>query len=197
MPSLNDLIRSAQSGDSIAVEALVKQYSGLVRQECAKFGLKNHADMSHSDLVQEVLLQVWTKIYQFKGGDDDEQTTRTFQVWIQKNARSTLINLFRNRQAQKRMPEGGVRPFDEAAQEYDKNRVHQSGPSSIFSKAEEDSRLREAIHQCLDKQSREIVQRHIVEGQSFKEIAEQMSLTYDQVRYAYHTARTELAKWIT
>ena len=49
MPSLNDLIRSAQSGDSIAVEALVKQYSGLVRQECAKFGLKNHADMSHSD----------------------------------------------------------------------------------------------------------------------------------------------------
>lgn len=197
MTSLSELIRAIQKGDTLAVEELVKQFSGAIRHECAKFGLRDHADLSHSDLVQEVLLRVWTKIHQFRGGESDEQIALAFDSWIRKTARTTLSNLYRSRETYKRKPDQPTQSFDEGGHPYGKFRPHQSGPSSIFIKNEEVERLRAAMDQCLDDQTKEIVNRHVVEGQSFKYISEQMSITYDQVRYAFHGAHALMAKWLT
>ena len=196
MTSLSELIRAVQKGDTIAVEALVLQFSGVIRHECAKFGLRDHADLSHSDLVQEVLLRVWTKIHQFKGGENDEQIARAFESWIRRTARSTLSNLYRGRETHKRKPDQPTQSFDEGGQQYGRFRPHQSGPSSIFAKDEEAERLRAAMNQCLDGQTKEIVNRHVVDGQSFRLISEQMSLTYDHVRNAFHCAQAQMAKWL-
>lgn len=197
MSNLSELIREARKGDASAVEALVTQFSGVIRQECTRYGLSDHPDLSHSDLVQEVLLRVWTKIHQFEGGGSDEQTAIALESWIRKTARSTLSNLYRGREAAKRKPDRPLQPFDEGGPQYGANRPHQAGPSSVFIKVEETKRLRAAMDHCLDAQTREIVNRHVVEGQSFKDISEQMSLKYDQVRSAFHTAHALLAKWLT
>ena len=145
------------------MESLVAQFSGVIRHECAKFGIRDDADLSQSDLMQEVYLQVWTKVYQFRGGEHDQQIALAFESWIRKTARSTLSNLYRNRDAQKRKPDQSIQSFDEGGQPYGRSRPHQSGPSSIFVKIEEAERLRAAMDQCLDDQTKEIVNRYVVE----------------------------------
>lgn len=196
MPNLSEYIRDAQNGDASALEKLILQFSGTIRRECTRYSLNLPPDLSHSDLVQEVLLRVWTKIGQFKGVEQEETQALVFECWIIKNARSTLHNLIRDRGAQKRMPAEGITSFDEVAQEYHKHQDNQSGPSSILAKDEEAERLKVAMNRYLDDREREILIRYIVEGQTFKQISEDMSLSYDQVRYAFHTAHTGLANWL-
>ncbi len=197
MCSLSESIRNAQRGDSVAVEALVARFSGIIRQECAKYGLRYHADWSQSDLAQEVLLRVWTKIHQFKGGEIDGQIAVAFESWIRKTARSTLSNLQRSRDALKRKPDQPTQSFDEVGHQYGVLRPHPAGPSSIFVRDEEAERVRAAMDQYLDDQATEIIKRHVVEGQSLKHISEQMSLTYDQVRYSFQAAQALISKWLT
>jgi len=197
MSRLSELIRDVQSGDIIAVEALVSRFSGAIRQECAKYGLRGHADWSQSDLMQEVLLRVWTKIHQFKGGENDEQIAAAFESWIRKTARSTLSNLQRSRKALKRKPDQPTQSFEEVGHQYGILREHPAGPSSIYVRNEEAERVRAAMDQYLDDQTREIIRRHVVDGQTLKHISEQMSLTYDQVRNSFQAAQALIAKWLT
>lgn len=197
MPSLCELIRGVRNGDAIAVETLVNRFSGSIRQECAKYGLSKHPDWSHSDLEQEVLLRVWMKIDQFKGAEQEEYAALAFEGWVRKTARSVLSNLQRDRNARKRMPEDGIGTFDEATQDYHHNHNRQRRPSSILARDEEVQRMREAMDRYLDARDREILNRYIVEGHSLKQISVQLSLTYDQVRYAFHAALTELEKRLT
>lgn len=195
MPQLIEQIRAAQRGDEQAMEALIVHYSQPIRQECSKIGLTNQADLSHSDLMQEVFMQVWKKIQQFKGTvDGQEHVERAFELWLRKNARSALGDLVRRRQAQKRKPDDCLEIFDDEVQNNGRNRSQPSGPSSIFYKHEEAERIRMAMHDCLDEQARQIVLRHIVDGETFQQIAESTSLSYDQVRYAFHCAQAKLAQ---
>ncbi len=197
MQSLCQLIRDAQQGDTLAVEQLVSKFSGVIRYECSKFGNRGHADLSQSDLVQEVLLRVWTKIHQFKGGENDEQIALAFAIWIRRTAQSTLSNLYRGRETLKRKPDQPTQSFDEGGHQYERFRPHQAGPSSIFVNDELAERLRAAMDQCLNDQTREIVKRRVIDGQSFRHISEQMLLTYDHVRNAFHSAQALMAKWLT
>lgn len=194
MPSLSELIRDAQLGNQVAAEILVLRYRRTIELECAHYNVAKHADLSQSDLVQEILLRVWVTIYQFRGGDDEEYTAAAFESWIRKNARSVLSNLYRSRSAQKRRPENGLQSLDEDLQG-DPN--PQPSPSSIMVRVEEVERLKEAMNNYLDERTREILNRYVVDGQSFKSIAAEMSLTYDQVRYAFHEAHAKLERWLS
>ena len=73
----------------------------------------------------------------------------------------------------------------------------QPSPSSIMVRVEEVERLKEAMNNYLDERTREILNRYVVDGQSFKSIAAEMSLTYDQVRYAFHEAHAKLERWLS
>ena len=194
MPSLSELIREAQLGNQVAAETLVQRYRSTIELECAHYNVAKHADLSHSDLVQEILIRIWVSIYQFRGGNEEETTAAAFESWIRKNARSVLSNLYRNRSAQKRAPENGLHSLDEDLQR-DPN--PQPSPSSVVARVEEVERLNDAMNNYLDDRTREILNRHIVDGQSFKSIAAEMSLTYDQVRYAFHEAHAKLERWLS
>ncbi|MEO8272262.1 MAG: sigma-70 family RNA polymerase sigma factor [Aureliella sp.] len=194
MPSLSELIREAQLGNQVAAEILVLRYRDTIEHECAHYNVTKYADLSQSDLVQEILLRVWVTIYQFRGGNEEESTAAAFESWIRKNARSVLSNLYRNRSAQKRVPENGLHPLDE---DFQADPNPESSPSSVMARAEEVERLKEAMNVYLDERTREIVNRHIVDGKAFKSIAAEMSLTYDQVRYAFHGAHAKLERWLS
>lgn len=196
MPTLSQLIHCAQGGDVAAVEELMQRFQATIRYECSRFGLNNHADLSVSDLTQEVLLQVWVKLPQFKGSDDEEHTGRAFEVWLRKNARTALSNLHRNRTAQKRMPQQRIEPYLDDGQVLDRKRVEPERASSVFRHQEDAERLKQAMAECLDEQTRLIVHSYVVDGKTFKEIAEQLSLTYHQVRHAFDNACARLEKWL-
>ena len=192
MTSLSELIRQAQNGDADAIESLVVRFSDAIRQECARFSLNQLPDLSQADLYQEVLLRVWTKIGQFQGGVDQAYLAASFESWIRKSARSTLHNLHRGRSTRKRAPENPVLPFDEVAFVHRNQHSEEPGVSSILAEDEEAQRLGDAMRRCLDNRAVLILNRYFVDGSSFSEIAKELSLTYDQVRYAFQKALTEL-----
>jgi RNA polymerase sigma factor (sigma-70 family) len=196
MLSLSQLIHDAQGGDAAAVEQLMERFRSTIRYECDHFGLHEHADLSVSDLTQEVLLQVWVKLPQFKGSDDEEHTGRAFVVWLRKNARTALSNLYRNRTAQKRMPQQPIESYRDDGQVQDRKRDEPPQASSIVRHQEDAERLNQAIEECLDERTRLIVRSYIVEGKTFKEIADQLSLTYHQVRHAFENACARLGRWL-
>lgn len=197
MPGLRELITKAQRGSESALECLVTQFAGVIRQECARYVFSLAPDLSQADLEQEVILRVISRIHQFNGAEALEHLQAAFESWIRVSARSTLSNLHRNRNAQRRSPQNGMGAFDESALDYHKHLQNQSGPSSILAKDEERERLIEAMNNRLDDRTREILTRYIVEGQTFRQICEDLSLSYDQVRYAFHKAQAELKNWLT
>ncbi len=196
MQPLIEVIRNAQAADMQAVEKLLNHYSHLIRQECERYGLGGQADLSGSDLSQEVSLQVWLRLYQFRGAESDEQTVRAFECWLRLTARSVIINLHRNRSAQKRKPDGDIQAFDEDNLGQAQPGRSTSTASSIYIRQEEIERMAEVFERRLDSLDREIVTRHVLLGETFRQIAQELSLDYDDVRRMFHAACTKLANWL-
>ncbi|MFK7769672.1 MAG: RNA polymerase sigma factor [Mariniblastus sp.] len=192
MQTLGELIRAARDGDTEAIETLVMRFSGVIRTECAKYGIRQHPEWSHSDLVQEVVFRVWTKIDQFNGAEH-EHAAAMFDQWVRTTAQTVLKNLHRARTAKKRKPEGKIQPIDEATQTMVRH-DHVQTASSVFSNKEQAERLNDAMDECLDKQSQEILSLRVVDGLSLKDISERLSLSYDQVRYKFKCGLEALEK---
>ena len=196
MQPLSQVIRDAQNNDEQSLEFLVNHYRNLVRRECERYGLNGQADLSGSDLSQEVMMQVWMKLYQFRGGDSEEHTAQAFECWLKKTARSVLSNLYRSRSAQKRKPSEEMRPYDEAQPNDAAPKESPPTASSIFVRQENIERVRLAMAH-LDERSREIVKLHVVDCLSFREIADKVSMNASQVRYAFHKACATMEPWLT
>ena len=180
--TLNELISQAQLGDEPSIELLIRRFSHVIDRECARCGIWDDPELSHGDLVQDVLLHVWQKLDQFKGNELDP-VEPVFRSWLSKTARSILMNKAERRGAQKRKPEKGFKVFDEATQAY-VNRDSKTA-SSIFAAAEQADQLESFMQAKLDQKANQIIKMYIVDGHSFREIGEQLSMTYDQVRYSY------------
>ena len=89
-PALNELLREAQNGEKAAIEELVSQFSRSIESECAKYGISQHPELSQSDLFQEVVFRVWTKINQFNS-IAEENVELVFDHWVRKTARPGVI----------------------------------------------------------------------------------------------------------
>jgi RNA polymerase sigma factor (sigma-70 family) len=200
MKDLND-------GNYAAYKRLIDQYRSSIEQECTAYESLQGPDLSYADLVQEVTLQVWRRITQFKGleqealqeleagqrrtgqpasGQPAEELLRNlrFEAWLRKTTRSVLNNLYRNRKTLKRNPDNLIQSSDivnEVA-------ADASSASSIAQREEECSRVRRAMYKCLDDTLRKVVILHIHQNHTFPEIADLLGLTYDQVRHKYRTA---------
>ena len=193
MSELNDVIRQAQEGDPDAMEVLVKRFGRSIESECDKYGIWQNPELSHSDLYQEVVVRVWTKIDQFNG-IKEKNTELIFDQWIRKTAKSVLSNLNRHRNAKKRNPQEAKLPFDDAAQQKFRNKETDKTASSIYRVNEDIERLNDVMDQHLDDEAKEILNLRVVEGLSLKQISERLKLTYDQVRYKYQISLAELEK---
>lgn len=194
MQELRDLILDAQAGDAEAIEKLVEKFSELIQRECARYGVWQNPELSHADLIQEVMFLVWTKIGQFKGAEN-ENADAMFTQWVRVTAQSVLKNMHRARNAKKRKPDEKIEVFDESVQGVH-NRNHVKTASSIFSTKEQVERLNAAMKDTLDVEGREILNLRIVEGLSLREISTKLSLSYDQVRYKFKTSLEALERQI-
>ena len=178
-------------GNQPAYARLMALYRNSIEQECIAYQSLKGPDLSHSDLVQEVAVRVWEKITQFKGLDsasEEEFRNLRFEAWLRKTARSVLNNLYRDRRAQKRNADMRIQTLDG---NQDAAAVDPT-PSAIVGQREEYSRVRQLLNERLDKASRDVVLLHINEALTFQAIADQLGLTYDQVRHKYRAALKQL-----
>ena len=103
--SFKEVFADASSGGQKSIEKLIAQFSKPVEEECARYGLWEHPDWSHSDLIQEVFLKVFTSLHQFRGVDSKDPEI-VFAAWVRTTARNVVQNLRRNRTTTMRWPEG-------------------------------------------------------------------------------------------
>ncbi|MDX1928592.1 MAG: sigma-70 family RNA polymerase sigma factor [Pirellulaceae bacterium] len=203
-------MKDPTDGNYAAYKHLIDQYRSSIEQECFAYESLQSPDLSHTDLVQEVTLQVWKRITQFKGLDseglqqansqqaksgqatsepgDELLRNLRFEAWLRKTTRSILNNLYRDRKALKRNPDNLVQSSDVVNEIAAKT----SSASSIAQREEERSRVRSALYKCLDDTLRKVVILHIHQNHTFPEIADLLGLTYDQVRHKYRTALKQI-----
>ena len=191
MPPNNfaNIIQAAKHGCNDAIRILVEHYQFVVEVECRRLEGSLGAEMSGADLNQEVWIRVWSRIGHFKGATDPSGTERMFIAWLKKTARTVSINQIAKRRAQKRLPRQDLLAGDAAlAAVADDN----STASRVIEQNEELQRLKRAVETLTDPVDIRIIQGRFDKGMSTREIAKELGLTYEQVRYRFNQLLNQL-----
>ncbi len=167
------LIQAAKLGDRDAQDAIVREFTPLVRNEVADL-LPNSPHMSVRDSVQEVWMKVWTKVPTFRGSADPDECLFLFRAWLRQVSRNVAIDILRKENAAKNPPENEKEPlFDFPGDD--------RTPSSYANARSQAARLRDAIDR-MDPLDAEVMKLRFLEGLTVREVAERLGLTVDQVR---------------
>lgn len=175
---LTQLLERCRQGDSLAWEALVRQYQGRV------YALALHyvRDRDEAlDLAQEVFVRVFRKLGAFRGEEP-------FLPWLLRVARNLCIDHLRR---------AGARPpaSDIPAEEARGLRAPGQSPEEAW---EAGSRKR-LVHRALSQMTeahREMILLKEIQGLKLEEIASLLGLPLGTVKSRSNRARLELAETI-
>jgi RNA polymerase sigma factor (sigma-70 family) len=181
------LVHLAKGGDAAAWGRLHAHYrDDLLRHAQHRLG-PDWPQKSASDLAQEVWLRAWSHFASFAGGDGDEATGRMLRAWLYEILHNTLANERRaDGTVKRKAPSGRVAlAADDSAGVVDPP-AQDPTPSADLRRREDVERLRDALARLTDPRDVAILQGHFFEGRSLHDLAAELGLTYDQVRYRYH-----------
>ena len=195
-----ELLRKAQVGD----EEAVGQVLTLIREHLAQAAEK-HADVSQatdsvSDLVQEASLKVWQRLDQFRGGETDEATLAMFLSWTSQIVNRLGLNARRDRATQRRSPTNSMlRLTPQSGNDsgsYWRAEPHADGPtpSANVRATEEADVIRETVSRLPDNLDRTLLRMRFFEGRSLRQIAEELPLSYDQIRDRFQAIMRRLER---
>jgi RNA polymerase sigma-70 factor (ECF subfamily) len=195
-----DLVRRAQAGDPAAVERLLAVIRPHLESRAARCADPARAAESTSDLVQEAWLRAWRKLDRFRGlADDDEQTLAAFLAWIGKLLRHLGLSRRRDSNRKRRRPPRALVSLDGAVPGSSTNpgkavepAAAQPTPSADVRASERARLVLQALAELPDEKDREIVRLSFFEGQSLRQIAERLQLSYDAVRTRFRSSLRRL-----
>ena len=168
-----ELIVRAQSGDSAAQEAIVKQFSGMVFRLISRF-FRSREDVE--DLAQDVFLKLFTRI-------DQVRPDENFSGWLARVTVNTCYDeLRKTRRRKTAMETYGPQPFSEPSVAPIEANVHGKALMAV---------------QNLDPKLRIPLILKEVEELSVEEIARTMGLTQTNVKVRLFRARKKLATMIS
>ncbi len=172
------LIAAAQRGERAALDAFVRRHDGWVRHVV-------YATLGNSGAVEDVAQHVWANVCQQLGTLADPERWRS---WLFRMARNAAIDagLKRTRESRRRTSLEAAEP---AARET-------ANPVRSLIAEEEARRMLEAIHGLPEIYREPFVLRHL-EGWSYAQIAEAMSLPVDTVETRLVRARRLLRSALT
>lgn len=195
-----ELLRKAQVGDDEAVGQVLT----LIREHLAQAAEK-HADVSQatdstSDLVQEASLKVWQRLDQFRGGETDEATLAMFLSWTSQIVNRLGLNARRDRATQRRSPTNSMLRLtpqsgnDSGSDWRAEPRADGPTPSANVRAAEEADVIRETVSRLPDDLDRAMLRLRFFEGRSLRQIAEELPLSYDQIRDRFQAIMRRLER---
>lgn len=185
------LVRSAQKGNSEAVEELFRRYLPRVRQIVVlRLGYRQARIAEVDDLVQEALLKVFQNLGKYKA-----RSEASFRDWIVACVVNSMRNSLRDARVEKR---GGqrVRVFAEvAAGNLASSIFPGKGPSpSAIAQGNETLERIETALLTLDERDRELIILRRLCEMSYPEVAEKLGLSEVAARQAFHRAMARLEK---
>lgn len=168
-PEVDQLIRRVRGGSASALGTLLDRYREYllrIADERIESGLR--PKMAASDVVQGSLLIASERIRQFRGG-----TEQQFRAWLVSILTSQLIDgLRRFTEAEKRRADRELKRGDSLLK---RTAARDVSPSQAASLHEEAAQLLESI-QSLGQPQRDIVQARYLEGLTFGQIADRLSI---------------------
>lgn len=194
MGNFTDQLASAQDGDRQSLEAIIADFGWVVDAECYKFVSNFRSDVSVSDLKQEVWMKIWGHIEQFRYSDP-QYAKGQFVAWLRTVAKRVVLSLDRKARNQTRLPRHGLASLDGASHDMP-TRDQAASPSSVVAGIEEANRLRMAVQSLSSEEMKSVIRYCFFDGLSLKQVADLLDLTYDQVRYRFHTALQELERFL-
>jgi RNA polymerase sigma factor (sigma-70 family) len=194
--TLANLLRSAQAGDRAALNELLELLRPHLEALAKTFADPAHPSESASDLVQEVGMVAWKNLAGFRGAATDEDTERQLLAWLSQILRRAGIDNRRAARAQRRSPAQPLVSLDAPAGDSSEPRLQAAAndttPSAQVRSQETSEQLATAVARLEDPINQSLVRIVFVEGQSLRQAAEQLQLTYDQVRHRYHKILAQL-----
>lgn len=190
---MNDFLKrlkQAQMGDLSSLEHLVHEFGWVVDQECRRVLLGATADLSVSDLRQETWLKICRKLDRFDPFDLGFARPQ-FANWLRTLSRRVALELIQKRDAKCRKPDEKVVSLGVLDP---KGNVKTA--SSILKEGEQLAELHNAINSLSSVDLRQVITLCFFDELSLKQIAERLELSYDQVRYRFHSAIRELEESI-
>lgn len=170
----DNLLERCRAGDDEACEALVRLYQDRVF--ALIYRITGEADRVE-DIAQEVFLRAFRSLGKFRGG-------ATFYTWLYRITVNTTYNALRT---QRRRQETSLDALESLEPRVDE----EADPAEETSQRQLAERVKEAIGK-LDEQYRAIVHLREIEGMSYREIAEVVSLPVGTVKSRLFRARQHL-----
>jgi RNA polymerase sigma factor (sigma-70 family) len=183
------LVQRARAGDPAAwtdLHALVKEYLLGLAQKLLGPGWQHQ---SAHDLSQDVWVKFATNIGDFRGGCDDANTAAALRAWLGQTATNLAKNYARDNRTQERTaPPGTVRLSSNGAGDSADGAA--VDPPADDPTPSHDERLRErralierALARLPEPTDRQMVDLHYFQDWPLRRVADELDLTYDQVRY--------------
>lgn len=176
-----ELIQQLREGDELAFKSLVATYQDMVYNTA--LGIVQNAEDAE-DVAQEVFIQVYRSIDQFKGD-------ARLSTWIYRITTTKALDHIRSRRRKKRFAfiTSLFGPNDELVHEP----VDFQHPGVALDRKEQAALLFQTINQLPDNQKVAFTL-HKTEGLSYQEIADVMQLSVSAVESLLFRARQNLRK---
>lgn len=171
----NDLIQSANDGDSEALGELMHGFTPLIRGVIGNV-YRETSLLDVDESVSDLWSKAWRQLGSFRGHEEPTQCQSLFAGWISRTARNFALDELTKARALKR---GGA--YQRAEFAGDDVAADGKTPSSIVKNLSQANRLREEIEK-LDALPGEVIRLRFYEGMTVAAIAELTYMTTDKVR---------------
>jgi len=172
----DDLVLAAQGGDQAAFGEIVRRYQRSIYR--VAYGLtRNPSDAD--DLAQEAFVRAYGAIGRFRVGEP-------LYPWLSRIVVNLAYSLFRRR---RRRPETPLEPMLEAGMQW----AGTEDPAEDAERSERDERIESAFAE-LKEEHRAVLVLRVMEGMSYEQIAESLSVPIGTVMSRLSRARAELKK---
>jgi RNA polymerase sigma factor (sigma-70 family) len=176
-----DLIQQLRAGDELAFKTLVETYQDMVFNTA--LGIVQNTEDAE-DVAQEVFIQVYRSIDQFKGD-------ARLSTWIYRITTTKALDHIRSRKRKKRF--AFITSLFGANDELLHEPVDFQHPGIVLNRKEQAALLFRMINQLPDNQ-KIAFQLHKTEELSYQEIAEVMGISVSAVESLLFRARQNLRK---
>lgn len=182
-----DLIRLAQAGDEVALDALLKSHRDQLRQVADHaLPVRLKARVDASDIVQQTCLSVFRQISDFRGSDPAQ-----FAAWVKQIHERNIQNAVRDQLLTLKRGDGQ----EERLSDHDVAGAEQLTPSHHAMQREAATQLAESLER-LPEDERAVLRLRYLDGRTLVQIGEDLGLTKDAVVWLMQKGMKRLRQWL-
>jgi len=179
-----ELVKKYLKGDSRAFTPLFKKYKPIFFTNVIKwYGNNNYNNEEIEDMAMEFLGRISSKLHLY----DSEKSI--FGTWITNSMKNFMIECYRRKSRQKRIPNNKKISFDEIITEPSINETYKNIEIKTYRK------LIKMMVESLGSEDTRIFNEIFLKGRVKSEVAREMGIRYNTLEYRVNRVKRRLEKF--